>query len=261
MASQSSVLRRKLISFYAANPYNISPLTVRPDLNISNNNVFNIFLKTDITGEQIDVPKTLTRGIVPILLQGIEEPERSEHRQISDVAFALFENARPVVLRTASSVFSGCLELPQGDRLMKIATSNGLYYGGKDFILDAQYNPLFLHTIHMEKTYENLIYKNIRVYVNPRVFTSTGLVEKGIIKTLIPLLTTTPFRIPSYPSGAVLNQVNIADTAKTEVLVTEDINKFIVKPVPPDPSTFDNADLNKFLVEHIGEVLRVSEIL
>lgn len=122
---------------------------------------------------------------------------------------------------TADSIFKyffsyGRHNYPDYLGLRKATTRKGeVYYGASGLILDSSFEPIIIGL--SEYTMGNnayLLYRNV-LKVSPKVFISEGLLEKAIIKKLIPFYTR--------------NSVG-GKTVRVEV---DDISKYIIKPVSP----------------------------
>lgn len=155
---------------------------------------------------------------------------------------------------------------------MKITTNTGeVYYGGNGYILDKDYNLLILYTLHGVMEDRILHYKTGRIYVNPKVFVSKGIVEKGIIKTVIPAFVQEGIMVDTNNIGVTAQDINIAIRNQNgfiqvikplpEIVVADVTDRFIVKPKKPTPSTFSNEAMNDYLLEHLDEVVQMTYIV
>lgn len=245
------------------------PDYIRPHLAFENNNVFNLFLKVDISGPEIDVPLMCKNKVEDGLLDNFSNPN-----SIKEVAIALFENGSSQSRRTANAIFKSFQMIEMENRLMKIITHTGeIYYGGKGYILDKDYNILILYTLHGVMEEDRLLhYKTGRIYVNPKVFVSNGIVEKGIIKTVIPAFIQEGIRINTNNIGSTFQEINMPisnsfgritgyTTPIPEIVIADVTDRFIVKPKKPTPSTFSNEAMNDYLLEHLDEVVQMTYIV
>lgn len=245
------------------------PDYIRPHLAFENNNVFNLFLKVDISGPEIDVPLMCKNRVEDGLLDNF-----NYSNSLKEVAVTLFENSYPQPRRTANAIFKAFQMNDARDRLLKITTNTGeVYYGGNGYILDKDYNILILYTLHGVMERDRLLhYKTGRIYVNPKVFVSNGIVEKGIIKTVIPAFVQEGIRIDTSNIGATAQEITIpirnehgSFTGYTspipEIVVADVTDRFIVKPKKPTPSTFSNEAMNDYLLEHLDEVVQMTYIV
>lgn len=244
------------------------PDYIKPHLAFENNNVFNLFLKVDISGPEIDVPLMCKYKVEEGLLDNF-----NHSNSLKEVAVTLFENSHPQSRRTANAIFKAFQMNDNRDRLVKITTNTGeVYYGGNGYILDKDYNILILYTLHGVMEDRILHYKTGRIYVNPKVFVSNGIVEKGIIKTVIPAFVQEGIRIDTGNIGATYQEITMpihrpdgrfAGTTNPlpEIVVVDVTDRFIVKPKKPTPSTFSNEAMNDYLLEHLDEVIQMTYIV
>lgn len=244
-----------------------SPDHIKPILAFENHNVFNLFLRVDISGPEIDVPLMCKYKVEEGLLNNYNYPN-----SLKEMAVALFENSYPQSRRTANSIFKTFQMNNTRDRLMKITTNTGeVYYGGNGYILDKDYNLLILYTLHGVMEDRILHYKTGRIYVNPKVFVSNGLIEKGIIKTVIPAFVQGGIMVDTNNIGVTAQDINIAIGNQNgfvvqvkplpEIVVADVTDRFIVRPKKPTPSTFSNEAMNDYLLEHLDEVVQMTYIV
>jgi hypothetical protein len=244
------------------------PDYIKPHLAFENNNVFNLFLRVDISGPEIDVPLMCKYKVEEGLLSNYNQPN-----SLKEMAVALFENSYPQSRRTANAIFKTLQMNNTRDRLMKITTNNGeVYYGGNGYILDKDYNLLILYTLHGVIGEDGILhYKTGRIYVNPKVFVSNGLVEKGIIKTVIPAFVQEGIMVDTNNIGVTAQDINtiirnsngfVTQVIKPlpEIIVADVTDRFIVRPKKPTPSTFNNDAMNDYLLEHLDEVVKMTYI-
>ena len=245
------------------------PDYIKPHLVLENNNVFTLFLRVDISGPEIDVPLMCKYRVEEGLLSNYNYPN-----SLKEVAVTLFENSYAQTRRTANAIFKTFQANDNRDRLMKITTNSGeVYYGGNGYILDKDYNILILYTLHGVMEDRTLHYKTGRIYVNPKVFVSNGIVEKGIIKTVIPAFVQEGIRIArANIEGVTYQEINIPirneygritgyTSPIPEIVVADVTDRFIVKPKKATPSTFSNEAMNDYLLEHLDEVVQMTYIL
>lgn len=245
------------------------PDHIKPNLAFENHNVFNLFLRVDISGPEIDVPLMCRNKVEEGLLSNYNQPN-----SLKEIAVALFENSYPQSRRAANAIFKAFQMNDARDRLLKITTNTGeVYYGGNGYILDKDYNILILYTLHGVMERDRLLhYKTGRIYVNPKVFVSNGIVEKGIIKTVIPAFVQEGIRIDTSNIGATYQEIIMpirnehgSFTGYTspipEIVVVDVTDRFIVKPKKPTPSTFSNEAMNDYLLEHLDEVVQMTYIV
>lgn len=216
------------------------------NLNYLNNNVFNLFLHVDCVGPHVEVPLFCRGYIERIICGGLDTTE---------VDIALFTNGLPSERRTSNAMFKAFTEVNFNKRLIKVTTSKGeVYYGGYGIILNRDMNPIFFCTLEGDITEEGLTYNSAKIYINPSVLLIDSVLEKGLIKTIIPAYIENGVSIyTSFPNvnshfrrknGKIIPEVVIKD-------VTDD---FFVRPSKPKPSTFTRDKVNDFLLEHIDDI-------
>ena len=244
------------------------PDYIKPHLAFENNNVFNLFLRVDISGPEIDVPLMCKYRVEKGLLDNF-----NHSNSLKEVAVTLFENSHPQSRRTANAIFKAFQMNDNRDRLIKITTNTGeVYYGGNGYILDKDYNILILYTLHGVMEDRILHYKTGRIYVNPKVFVSNGIVEKGIIKTVIPAFVQEGIMIDTGNIGVTSQEITMPIRNEygsfagytppiPEIVVADVTDRFIVKPKKPIPSTFSNEAMNDYLLEHLDEVVQMTYIV
>lgn len=243
------------------------PDYIKTNLAFENHNVFNLFLRVDISGPEIDVPLMCKYKVEEGLLRNYNSPN-----SLKEVAIALFDNSHSQSRRTANAIFKTFQMNDYRDRLMKVTTNTGeVYYGGNGYILDKDYNLLILYTLHGVMEDRILHYKTGRIYVNPKVFVSNGLIEKGIIKTVIPAFVQEGIRIDTNNIGVTAQEINVhtrneyglisyGTTPLPEIIVADVTDRFIIRPKKPTPSTFSNDAMNDYLLEHLDEVVQMTYI-
>lgn len=241
------------------------PDHIKPILAFENHNVFNLFLRVDISGPEIDVPLMCRYKVEEGLLNNYNYPD-----SLKEMAVALFENSYPRSRKTANSIFKTFQMNNTRDRLMKITTDTGeMYYGGNGYILDKDYNLLILYTLHGVMEDRILHYKTGRIYVNPKVFVSKGTVEKGIIKTVIPAFVQEGIMVDTNNIGVTAQDINTSIRSSNggvtqvtepipEIIIADVTDRFIVRPKKPTPSTFNNDAMNDYLLEHLDKVVQMT---
>lgn len=263
----SAQLNRQLHDIFLSRGAIQFPDSIKPNLAFENNNVFNLFLRVDISGPEIDVPLMCKYKVEEGLLSNYNQPN-----SLKEMAVALFENSYPQSRRTADAIFKTFQMNDNRDRLMKITTNTGeVYYGGNGYILDKDYNILILYTLHGVMEDRILHYKTGRIYVNPKVFVSNGLIEKGIIKTVIPAFVQEGIRIDTNNIGVTAQEItvhtrneygliNYGTAPLPEIIVSDVTDRFIIRPKKPTPSTFSNEAMNDYLLEHLDKVVQMTYI-
>lgn len=132
----------------------------------------------------------------------------TQDRRTSDSIFKYFFNA--------NGRYSDVLGL------RKAVTNKGeVYYGASGLILDKDMKPIMIGICEYSRGVEGFLattqMERCVLKVSPSVFESTGIIEKAIIKKIIPYYTTERFG-------------NSDKTVRVEI---DDISKYIVRPVLP----------------------------
>ena len=245
------------------------PNYIRQEINFSHNTVFNVFMKIDVSGLEVDTPLFCRRVVEEAILDNYRVDGMTP-----EVSVLLYENAYPQQNRTANAIFKAFQQFPRQNRMLKVTTNKGeVYYGGNGFILDKDYNVLLLYVLHGLKNSDRTVtYKAGRIYVHPKVFVSKGLLEKGIVKTIIPAFVTDGIEINQESLDATSQTINLPiwgpnhrSTEYTrplpEIVIADVTERFIVKPKKPTPVTYNNEAMNDFLLEHLEEVVRSTGIV
>lgn len=222
---------------------------LREELNLDSNNVFRKNLIVDLEGEELEIP-VIARIHCETILTTPEIPQ-----QVQKIVLPLYDNLYSITKRTFDSVirqfFAG---VSFSDRLQKITTAKGeVYYGGKGIILDKDLAPILLCTLKARKDYgeymNTITYYRPVCHISPKVFTeSTSLMNKGIIKRVIPFYTTENVALPdSYMCRSAIR-------SSTVEIIIDDFSRFFVEPVKPTPSTCSNEILNQCLVDNLDDI-------
>lgn len=234
-------------------------ISLESHLTFDNNNIFNKSLVVDVTGDDVEIP-----SIARVYYENIihDNVVYSSIKKVEKTVLPLYTNSDRQGRRTFDSIMKEFFcRVTYNQRLVKIITSkNEIYYGGYGLILDEGYNPLLMCGLKARKVIiENdegvkvpsmQYYKGI-CHISPTVFTEPDkLVNKGIIKKLIPLYTTRDVCYPICNSDIEDN----LDSRKVEVVI-EDFSKFFITPIAPTPSKCSNDTLNKCLNDNIEDIL------
>lgn len=234
------------------------------ELSLENNNVFNRFLVTEVRGDEIDVPVIARRKIETVLTNKVIDNDISNNvLSTHRIVLPLYENTIPQEKRTFNSFIKQFFtKVTYINRLQKLTSSNGdVYYGGRGLIFDGQYNPLILCTLRArKKVQENGIFRMAYfkpiIYVNPIVFTEPNkLINKGIIKQIIPYYTERGVSFPSMPYGMFTIDSNITQDSGKAIVIVDNLDRFFVKPTVPKPQSHTNESMNECLVNNIDDVL------
>lgn len=229
------------------------------NLTFDSNNVFNKSLIVDITGDDIEIPSIARVNYESIIRNN---SIYNNIKKVEKTILPLYTNGNSQSKRT----FDGILReffcrVSFNQRLLKVTTSRGeTYYGGYGLILDEGFNPLLMCGLKARKKITegnggaevaSLQYYRAICHVSPTVFAEPNkLINKGIIKKLIPLYTTIDTDFPTVNSFIS----NGPDSRKVEVII-DDFSKFFISPIAPTPSGCINKALNKCLNDNIEDIL------
>lgn len=244
--------------FYAAQSTNLDT-SLESSLTLDSNNVFSRSLVVDITGDDIEIPSIVRAPCESFIRNNlvysfIQKAER--------IILPLYTNSNDLNKRTFDSIIKEFFcQVSFNKRLLKVTTAKGeTYYGGCGLILDEKFNPLLMCGLKARKVVteddEGIEVVSMQYYraicrVSPVVFTEPNrLINKGIIKKLIPLYTTEDIKFPISNFG-ISNSLN---SMKAEVVI-DDFSKFFITPIAPTPSKCSNDALNKCLNDNIEDIL------
>lgn len=243
-----------------------NPQAISPDVGIGDNNLFNLFLRVDVSKSIVEVPTAARINTEYVLDNKVKYPTFEEFGYL---AVPLFETDTPYTRRTANTIFRLFRQASMSDRLLKVITNKDeVYYGSNGLILDKDFNILFITVLEASVNEEEkkVAYDKARVYIHPKVFGHEGLLEKGIVKTLIPAFTTKGVLIRD--TSRVHNNINYYTKEETlkgivrtlvrplaEIVIADVSEKFLAKPVKPNPVTFNKETVNDFLLAHINEIV------
>lgn len=248
--------KRDLANIFYLGENNASS-TLRGELSLDSNNVFRKNLIVDLEGEELEIPVIARIHCETILTSLLREEKITPEmpQQVQKIVLPLYDNTYSITKRTFDSIirqfFAG---VRFSDRLQKITTAKGeVYYGGKGIILDKDLAPILLCTLKARKGYgeymNTITYYRPVCHISPKVFTeSTSLMNKGIIKRVIPFYTTENVTLPDT------YMCRCATRSSTVEIIIDDFSRFFVEPVKPTPSTCSNEILNQCLVDNLDDI-------
>lgn len=228
--------------------------TLENHLTLDRGNVFNKSLVINTLGDDIEVSVIVRRQVENIINANLNG------YKIEKVLLPLYTNGNDQSRITFNSIMREFFcRVPFNQRLLKVTTNKGeTYYGGCGLVLDEGYNPLLMCGLKARKVITegdggaevvSMQYYRAICHVSPIVFAEpTKLINKGIIKKLIPLYTTMDI---SFPTTGISS---IPDSRKVEVII-DDFSKFFISPIAPTPSKYSNDALNKCLNDNIEDIL------
>lgn len=224
------------------------------DLSLDSNNVFRRSLVTEVNNNEVEIP-VIARKHFEEVISNLTHPTIMG---VKKIILPLYDNAPSLEKKTFDSIIGQLFSNVGYDkRLQKITTNKGeVYYGGKGIIFDESYTPLLLCTLtarseRSEGNDNTMVYYRPICHVSPKVFLeSNKLINKGIIKKLIPCYTS---RDVNFPRNNLRFSSNPEDR-KVKVIV-DNFNKFFVEPIKPTPSAIINDALNKCLIDNIDDIM------
>ena len=232
---------------------NLNQLEV--NLSLDSNNVFRRSLIIEVNDDEVEIPVIAREHFEKLVSDNLAYPAIMG---IKKIILPLYDNAPSQERRTFDSIITQLFtNVEYGKRLQKITTNKGeVYYGGKGIIFDESYTPLLLckltaRSVHTEDNSNVMVYYRPVCHVSPKVFLeSDKLINKGIIKKLIPYYTS---RDVNFPRNNYSFSSNPEDR-KVKVIV-DNFNKFFVEPIKPTPSACSNDALNECLIDNMDDIM------
>lgn len=232
-----------------------NPNMLGMNLSLDSNNVFRKSLVIEVNNDEVEIPVIAREHFEKLISDNMAYPAIVG---IKRIILPLYNNAPSQERRTFDSIIAQLFtNVGYDKRLQKITTNKGeVYHGGKGIIFDESYTPLLLCTltarsIHTEDNGNAMVYYRPVCHVSPKVFLeSDKLINKGIIKKLIPYYTSRDINFPRNHYSFSSNPEN----RKVKVIV-DDLNKFFVEPIKPTPSACSNDALNECLIDNIDDIM------
>ena len=229
-----------------------NPTQLERELSLDSNNVFRKSLIIEVNDE-IEIPVIAREHFENLVLEKINYPLAVGTKRI---ILPLYDNAPSQERRTFDSIIMQMFNNVRFDmRLQKITTSKDeVYYGGKGIIFDESYAPLLLCTltarkVHTEESGNSMVYYRPVCHVSPKVFLeSDKLINKGIIKKLIPFYTSEEVSFPNY-------MFDVNPESKKVKVVVDNFDKFFIEPIKPTPSGTTNDALNECLIDNMDDIM------
>lgn len=229
------------------------PSQLEMNLSLDSNNVFRRSLIIEVNDDEIEIPVIARNYLEGLVLEKIHYPSSVGTKRI---ILPLYDNTPSQERRTFDSIITQLFtNVGYSKRLQKITTSKGeVYYGGKGIIFDESYAPLLLCTltarkVHTEEGGNNMVYYRPVCHVSPKVFLeSDKLINKGIIKKLIPFYTSREVNLPDYKFG-------VNPESKKVKVVVDNFDKFFIEPIKPTPSATTNDALNECLIDNMDDIM------
>ena len=243
-----------LMSIFDSNESD-NPNQLEVNLSLDSNNVFRKSLVIEVNNDEVEIPVIAREHFEELISDNMTYPTIMG---IKRIILPLYDNALSQERSTFNSIIAHLFtNVGYGQRLQKITTNKGeVCYGGKGIIFDESYTPLLLCTLTARNVYtegngNTMVYYRPVCHVSPKVFLeSDKLVNKGIIKKLIPYYTS---RDIIFPRSNYRFRSNPEDM-KVKVIV-DNFNKFFVEPIKPTPSACSNDALNECLIDNIDDIM------
>lgn len=243
---------RGVSSVFNSNDHN-NPTQLERELSLDSNNVFRRSLIIEVNDDEVEIPVIAREHFESLVSEKINYPLTVGTKRI---ILPLYDNAPSQERRTFDSVIMQMFNNVGFDmRLQKITTSKGeVYYGGRGIIFDESYAPLLLCTltarkVHTEEGGDSMVYYRPVCHVSPKVFLeSDKLINKGIIKKLIPFYTSKEVSLPNYMFG-------VNPESKRVKVVVDNFDKFFIEPIKPTPSATTNDALNECLIDNMDDIM------
>ena len=239
-------------SVFNSSNYDNPTAQLERELSLDSNNVFRRSLIIEVNDE-VEIPVIAREHFEDLVLEKINYPLAVGTKRI---ILPLYDNAPSQERRTFDSIIMQMFNNVGFDmRLQKITTSRDeVYYGGKGIIFDESYTPLLLCTltarkVHTEESGDSMVYYRPVCHVSPKVFLeSDKLINKGIIKKLIPFYTSEEVSFPNYMFG-------VNPESKKVKVVVDNFDKFFIEPIKPTPSAITNDALNECLIDNMDDIM------
>ena len=230
-----------------------NPDQLEMNLSLDSNNVFRRSLVIEVNNDEVEIPVIAREHFEKLVSDNMAYPAIMG---IKRIILPLYDNAPSQERRTFDSIITQLFtNVGYDKRLQKITTSKGeVYYGGKGIIFDESYAPLLLCTltarkIHTEESGNSMVYYRPVCHVSPKVFLeSDKLINKGIIKKLIPFCTSKEVSFPNYRFG-------VNPESKKVKVVVDNFDKFFIEPIKPTPSATTNDALNECLIDNMDDIM------
>jgi hypothetical protein len=258
MEFSARFIREMTRPFYDAQPLRFDSRDTSNPTTLDSNNMFSKSLVVDTTGDYIEIPSIARTYYENIIRDSLI----NSNVKLERIILPLYTNDNSQSRRTFDGIMREFFCKPLlNQRVLKVTTNKGdTYYGGYGLILDEEFNPLLMCGLKARKRISeygddtNVVpiqYYRTVCHVSPIVFTEPNkLINKGIIKKLIPLYTTMGTTFPNVSVGTS----NSPDSRKVEVII-DDFSKFFISPIAPTPSKCSNEALNKCLNDNIEDIL------
>ena len=255
--SRAAVNSLNGLFLYSANRQCTNTRLINMDLNYLNHNVFGLFLRISYTKSHVVVPLFYRSHVERIITDNSRESESF----VSETNIALYTNDSPYTVKTLNGIVKLLYETDFNRKLRKVVTNKGeIYYVGYGIIFDKNFNPIFFCALEGDYVENGFKYKAAKIYINPSVFLSDETLEKGIIKTIIPVYMSNGVSIYINNAFFEADFKKIDNKVIPEIVVKDFTDDFFVKPARPKPSSFTIDNVNDFLLNHIDDIKAIAHL-
>lgn len=220
------------------------------DVSYESSSIFNRYLNIDLRGPIVESP-IICKDIVE---RSLNDGLANDGIKKDYLILSLYKGGRESTARTAESIIKNLLGTSYNNRLNEVHTPKGIcYYGGAGMIFDSTMTCILLYTIKYD--IKDNVVKMITpvLHIHPKVFMSNDIVEKNIIKRIIPIMLE---KKVSLTAIYAINDFNYNGsrnfTSKIpEIVISERANDFISTPDTPVLDNFTNEKVNEYLANNI----------
>lgn len=237
-----------------------SPSIINYDLN----NVFSNFLRVKTSSSGFEIPIFCNNFIETTIVR-----QFALNGRFNDIIIPLGVNKRTSIVKSIDKLFYPInYSVVKAGGLHSYKTEKSdVYHIERGIIMDKDENLLMFSTIEIEVKDGKLEYKKVKSYIHPSVFYSDGLIEKTIVKKIIPYILkegiyiypnhqNDDFVINNLGNTRIINsQSYYRERVKPEIVVKDVKDIFFC--IPNAPSSNFDEELNELLVEDINTVVDI----
>lgn len=157
----------------------------------------------------------------------------------------LIESNTPKFYRTPNMMFANMMSTNSTCIVSKVISTKGdIYYGAPGLILDKDKNPLLLCTVTINMNILTPEINKLTVYVNPKLFTNSGFLEKFITSKIIPYILSNGIVLKrGYTRTSLIDNIHYDRYGRPNkvipnIIISEDIHNF-----------FSTIDSNRIVTE------------
>lgn len=217
------------------------------------NNIFNKYLNIDLRGDVIESPIMCVDILELDLYNKLKVVP-----DVPDVDYCvcpLYMGGADIQARTIRSILKTMLVTPENCRLSAVTSAKGeKYYGGLGIIFDSTMTCILFCTVKYILEGTEIKMTDPVMYIHPKVFSSNGIVEKNIIKKIIPIVLEKGVALHSHRASNIFNYEEGKDPyiyKAPRIVVSERANNFLSSPDVPILENFTNEKINEYLADNI----------